>query len=167
MPGMPHPLVEQLRFTRSEWLRALRAVTEEDGQRRFGPINPIGWTVGHLAWQEQRYWLTRLHGQTPAPELNDLVAYGAPPSSPSFTQMMQAWRTVTSTADPHLDALDQSDVEAHLGDTGSAVGTFLRRTTYHYWYHVGEIMAVRQLLDHPRRAQFVGDIDGKAPYRPE
>lgn len=49
MPGVAHPLVEQLRFTREEWLRALRGVPEEDGFRRLEPINSIGWIVGHLA----------------------------------------------------------------------------------------------------------------------
>ena len=48
---MTHPLVTQLRFTRSEWLRGLEAVTAEDASRRFGPINPIAWMIGHLAWQ--------------------------------------------------------------------------------------------------------------------
>lgn len=38
---------------------------------------------------------------------------------------------------------------------------------YHYWYHTGEIMAVRQLLGHERLPQFVGALDRKAPYRPE
>ena len=50
---MVHPLVEQLRFTRSEWLRGLKDVTAEEAARRFEPINPIAWMVGHLAWQEQ------------------------------------------------------------------------------------------------------------------
>ena len=50
---MPHPLVTQLRFTRSEWVRGLTAVTAEEAARRFGAINPIAWMIGHLAWQEQ------------------------------------------------------------------------------------------------------------------
>jgi hypothetical protein len=46
---MPYPLVDQLRFTRSEWLRGLNGVTEEDGTRHFGQMNSIGWIIGHLA----------------------------------------------------------------------------------------------------------------------
>jgi hypothetical protein len=57
---MTHPLVEQLRFARSEWRRALRGIPEANGFRRFEPMNSIGWIVGHMAWHEQRYWLTRL-----------------------------------------------------------------------------------------------------------
>ena len=52
---MPHPLVTQLRFTRSEWIRGLKPVTaEEAAARRFGPVNPIAWMIGHLAWQVAR-----------------------------------------------------------------------------------------------------------------
>jgi hypothetical protein len=59
---MIHPLVDQLRFTRSEWRRGLEGVTEEDAARHLGPMNSIGWIVGHLTWQEQRYLLHRPQG---------------------------------------------------------------------------------------------------------
>src|SRR5256885_17258450 len=63
-PRQAHPLVDQLRFTRSEWLRGLKGVTEEGAVRHFGPMNSIGWIVGHLAWQEQRYLLHRPQGRS-------------------------------------------------------------------------------------------------------
>jgi len=37
----------------------------------------------------------------------------------------------------------------------------------HYWYHLGESQAIRQLLGHTDLPQFVGDIRGGGPYRPE
>ena len=54
---MVHPLVDQLRFARSEWVRVLEGVSDEDARRRLTPMNSISWMVGHLAWQENRYWL--------------------------------------------------------------------------------------------------------------
>jgi hypothetical protein len=167
MASMPHPLVEQLRFTRSEWQRGLRGVREADGVRRFEPINSIGWIVGHMAWHEQRYWLTRLSGETPVPILNELVANGAPATTPPLGEMLEAWRTVTQAADPRLDALDEAAMTTSLPPPGPKreIGTALLRVTYHYWFHTGEILAIRQLFGHPRRPEFVGDIDGKAPYR--
>ena len=60
---MTHPLVDQLRFTRLEWLRGLDDVTEEEGARRFAAMNCISWTVGHLAWHEQRTFLQRPQGK--------------------------------------------------------------------------------------------------------
>lgn len=53
---MPHPLVAQLCFARSEFVRALDGVSEADGIRRLKPMNCIAWNVGHLASQEQTYW---------------------------------------------------------------------------------------------------------------
>ena len=38
---------------------------------------------------------------------------------------------------------------------------------YHYWYHIGENMAIRQMLGQTKLPDFVGDLDGKAPYRAE
>ena len=54
---MLHPLVAQLRFTRSEFQRALVGLTEDEAAQRFMPMNCISWNVGHLAWQEQRYFV--------------------------------------------------------------------------------------------------------------
>ena len=165
---MPQPIVDQLRFTRAEWLRALKGVPEADGTRRLQPMNSISWIVGHMAWHEQRYWLTRLSDQTPVPELNHLVASGGPASTPPLGEMLKAWRTVTKAADPHLDRLTPADLLTSLpGSPPRQIGTSLHRVTYHYWFHTGEILAIRQLLDHPRRPEFVGNIDDRAPYRPE
>jgi len=166
---MPHPLVDQLRFTRSEWSRALRGTPEEDGLTRLQPMNSIGWIVGHLAWQEQRYWLTRAQGETPVPVLNTLVANGAPASTPPLSEMLEAWRAITTASDPWLDALTTADLEANVPGTGPTrrFGDLVHRVTYHYWFHIGEILAIRQILGHERLPEFVGDIDGKAPYRPD
>ncbi|HSO30734.1 MAG TPA: DinB family protein [Candidatus Sulfomarinibacteraceae bacterium] len=163
---MTHPLVEQLRFTRSEWRRALRGVPEADGFRRFEPINSIGWIVAHLAWHEQRYWLTRLGDSTPEPILDEIAAYGRPASTPSLRAMRQAWTHVTSESDRRLDELDEADMTATLpGAPKRLIGNAILRVTYHYWFHIGEILAIRQLLDHPNRPEFVGDLEARASYR--
>jgi hypothetical protein len=164
---MAHPLVEQLRFTRSEFVRGLGDVPVADGARRLEPMNAISWMVGHLAWQEQRYWLFRAQGQVPYPELNERLAYGKPASTPPLDEMWAIWRAVTAAADPWLDALTTESLQRPLAEGFSSVGTFLRRTTYHYWYHLGEGLAARQLLGHSGLPDFVGDIDSEAPYRPE
>ncbi|MBI2333868.1 MAG: DinB family protein, partial [Chloroflexi bacterium] len=45
-------------------------------------------------------------------------------------------------------------------------GNLIQRTIYHYWYHLGENMAIRQNLGHSNLPQFVGNIDRQAPYKP-
>lgn len=168
---MTHPLVEQFRFTRSEWLRGLAGVPAADALRHFGPMNCISWTVGHLAWHEQRYWLQFGQGRLLYPHLNELFAYGAPMSSPDLDEMLSAWRAVTAEADTFLDNLTTDGLLAPLlregRDVGQTVGSALRRITYHYWYHIGEIQAIRQMLGHADLAEYVGDIESQAPYRPE
>lgn len=167
---MPHPLVEQLQFTRSEWQRALHGVSEEDGLRRLGPMNSIGWIVGHLTWQEQAYWLTRAQQTTPVPELNKTVASGMPATTPSLAEMRSAWKKVTALADPWLDPLTTADMLRELPRPPGfrrTIGDAVRRVTYHYWFHIGEILAIRQMLGHGRLPEYVGNLDSRATYRPE
>lgn len=54
---MPHPLVTQLRFTRSEMVRCMKEVPVEDAVHRLPPLNCLSWIVGHLAAQEHYLWL--------------------------------------------------------------------------------------------------------------
>lgn len=166
---MPHPLILQLRFARSEFMRAIAGVTDEEAQQRFLPMNCISWTIGHLAWQEQRYWLTYSQAQTPLLQLNELVGYGRPACTPPLAEMLTAWQTVTAAADPWLDQVTTAKLEESitLGQWQTIVGSLLLRVIYHYWYHTGEIMAIRQMLGHTGLAEFVGNIDDEAPYRAE
>ena len=164
---MAHPLVEQLRFARREWVRGLAGLNDEDARRRFLPMNCISWNIGHLAWQEQRYWLSFGQGQMPLPHINELFAYGAPACTPPLAEMWSAWRTITQMADPWLDALTTEKLQELVSrETDTGFGSLMLRMTYHYWYHTGENMAIRQMLGHTNLAEFVGDIDEEAPYRP-
>ena len=169
----PHPVVEQLRFTRSEWRRGLRGVSASDALRRLGtnPMNSIGWIVGHLTWQEQRYLLHRPQALLPLPEIQARFAYGAAASTPSLREMLAAWRRVTAQADPFLDRLTTADLQRDLSldgkRSGQSLGSAIRRLTYHYWFHIGEIQAIRQMLGQRPLPEYVGDIEGQAPYRPE
>jgi len=160
---MPHPLVVQLRFTRKELERGLKDVTAEEAVRHFEPMNCISWIVGHLAWQEQRYWLTQAQGLTPVPAVN-ACANGAPRCTPPLDEMWEAWRAVTAAADPWLDTLDDALLLTYGESSPESHGTRLLRTIYHYWYHLGESQAIRQLLGHTDLPGFVGGIGNQAPY---
>ena len=164
---MSHPLVDQLRFTRSEWVRGLEGVTAEEAARRFEPMNSIAWIIGHLAWQEQAYWLQRAQGRTVS-ALAERCGNGQPASTPPLAEAWAAWREVTAAADAYLDSLtiDSLQTRWEREPTSETPGTKLLRTTYHYWFHLGEGMAVRQQLGHVDLPQFVGDID-RVPYKPE
>jgi len=162
-----HPLVTQLRFTRGEWIRGLSVVSDEEASRRFGAINPIAWMIGHLAWQEQLYRLERAQDRIVVPEVKRF-GYGKPLSVPPLDEAWAWWRAVTTAADPYLDGLVGAKLTRRWRRESSneTPGTKLHRTTYHYWFHLGESQAVRQLLGHTRLPTFVGGF-GKSRYRPE
>src|SRR5215213_8714085 len=168
---MLHPLVAQLRFTRSEFQRGLEGLASDDARKRIAPMNRISWNVGHLAWQEQRYFLTFAQGQIVLPELNQQFAYGAPASTPALDEMQQAWQTVTRAADLWLDTVTTDGLQQLFsnpaGDWATSFGNLVQRVIYHYWYHIGETMAMRQMLGHTDLVDFVGDLDEEAPYRPQ
>ena len=168
---MTHPLIDQLRFTRSEFMRGVKGITEEDARKRLMPMNCISWNIGHLAWQEQRYFLHFGQGQMSFPEINEQFAYGAPASTPSLKEVLSAWKEITALTDPWLDKLTTAKLQEHPIVNGKPIaritGNLILRVIYHYWYHTGENLAIRQGLGHKRLPQFVGDIDDKAPYRPE
>jgi DinB superfamily len=160
-----------LRFTRTEFMRAVKHVEDADARKRILPMNCISWNIGHLAWQEQRYFLLFGQGQTLLPEINRTFANGAPACTPPLADTLAAWQTITAAADPWLDTLTPATLQEHVLSRGKPAaykyGNLLQRVIYHYWYHIGENMAIRQLLGHRRLPQFVGAIDSKAPYRPD
>jgi uncharacterized damage-inducible protein DinB len=166
---MNHPLVDQLHFARAELQRCLSGVTDEDARRRFRPMNCLSWIVGHLANQENGYWVLVAQDRQLAPGLNDLVGYGKPASTPGLDEMWQTWHAVTQAADDYLQSLKAGDLDRFLERKGKpvreSVGTMLQRNIYHYWFHVGEAHAIRQLLGHSDLPDFVGDMS-TAQYRP-
>ena len=168
---MAHPLVDQLRFARSEFRRGLAGITDAEARRRFLPMNCVSWNIGHLAWQEQRYWLLYGAGRLLLPEIDAAFRYGAPASAPPLAEAWGAWEAITRAADPWLDAVTRETLLSRVTREGKPTeylfGSLLLRMTYHYWYHTGENAAIRQLLGHAGLPDFVGDLDGEAPYRPE
>ena len=168
---MPHPLVLQLRFTRSEFRRGLEGLSDADARKRLLPMNCIAWNVGHLAWQEQRYFLYRAQGRLLLPEVQAQYAYGAPGTTPALGDVLRDWEAITKEVDPWLDAQTSESLQQPFllnGKPGPAIfGSLLQRTIYHYWYHCGENQAIRQMLGNTGLGEFVGDIDGEAPYKPE
>ena len=166
---MAHPLVDQLRFTRSEFIRCLDGLSPQDACVQHGQMNCISWTIGHMATHENQYFVFLGQGKVVQPELRKICAYGCPPSTPRLDDMWAAWREITAQADIFLDALTTEKLQERFEWKGEAldetIGTMLYRVIYHYWYHLGEAHATRQMLGHRDLPQFVGD-PGDAIYRP-
>jgi uncharacterized damage-inducible protein DinB len=167
---MTHPLVRQLHFARSEFVRCLEGVTPEDALRRVMPLNSLSWIVGHMANQEQGWWLMLAQGRVLVPGLNEKVGYRKPASTPPLDEMWTAWKLIAQAADEYLTTLTTATLQTHLVYKGAprpeTIGTMLLRGTYHYWYHTGEAHAIRDMLGHSDLAEFVGDMS-QAEYQPE
>lgn len=165
-----HLLVEQLHFTRSEFVRCLDGVGDEEGRKRFGSMNSVSWIVGHLADQENRYWVRFAQGEKIYPELKELVGYGRPASTPKLAEMWSVWREITRVADRYLEKITAQELDTCFQIRGKKisenVGTLLLRNIYHYWFHTGEAYAIRQQLGHTNLPEFVGSMQ-LAKYRPE
>jgi hypothetical protein len=159
---MTHPMVTQLKFTRSEFVRCFEGVPPEDACRRVEPMNCLSWIVGHLASQEHYMWVQLAQGRNIAPDLRQRVGYGQPASTPPWDEMWDLWRTITKQADVYLDALKPDDLNTHFIWEGKrlpeSAGILLLRNIYHYWYHLGNAHAVRQMLGHTNVPVFVGDM---------
>ncbi len=165
-----HPLVAQLRFTRAEFARCLKDVSPGDGVRRIMPMNCISWIVGHVANQEQTFWVLLAQDRTLVPGLNDLVGFGKPASTPPLDEMWAAWHTITQAADLYLDNLTTTTLQTYFiykwKPRPESIGTMLLRNIYHYWYHTGEAHAIRDMLGHRDLPYFVGDMS-EGLYHPE
>ena len=179
---MTHPLVTQLRFARSEFVRCLEGVSDEDARHRIMPMNCISWIIGHMAAQEQYYFIYFPQGEVPHPQLNKLVGFGHPATTPPLADMWQAWHDITAVVDPFLDTLTTELLEVYpeqkikgLEDSvfgmvsdkvlaqssiksNESHGTKILRATYHYFFHTGEAHAIRQQLGHPDLPYFVGGM---------
>jgi hypothetical protein len=156
------PFVAQLHFARHAFQRCLEGVSEQDALIRVGSMNSLGWMVGHLANQEQRYWVTLAQGEVPFPDLDEQVGTGKPASTPPLPEMWEVWRQIAAQANVYLNKLTNADLQAVLAWEGKLahynVGMMLLRNVYHYWFHTGEAHAVRQSLGHHNLPEFVGDM---------
>jgi len=154
-------IINQLKFARMEFRKGFSGVNEADGAKRLLPVNSIAWMVGHMAWHEQYYWLQRAQGKVLFPLLNQSASFGKPPGELNLNEMVDCWERVIENADAYLLTLKKEDLLAcmRVGEEELPfnIGTMVLRVTYHYWYHNGEMQAVRQLLGHQNLTDFVTD----------
>jgi uncharacterized damage-inducible protein DinB len=86
--------------------------------------------------------------------------------------MLKTWKSITQAGDSWLDTLTSEKLQEFVVKKDGTklqrtYGSLLQRMIYHYWYHSGENLAIRQMLGHTNLPQFVGNIDRQAPYIPE
>jgi hypothetical protein len=159
---MVHPLVSQLHFARSEFVRCLKGVPHKDAIKRIEPLNCLSWIVGHLAAQEQYLWLEHGLGRVLENDLRKIVGFGQPASTPDWEEMWTRWREITAAADEFLASVSDETLDDSFSHQTSrlteTVGILILRNIYHYWHHLGEAHAIRQILGHRDLPVFVGGM---------
>ncbi len=158
---MTHPLVTQLEFTRREFVRVMEGVSAEEGERVIPPFNSLSFVVAHMAFHEHTMFV--LLGQGVDLGLDVQVAHsGTDASVPSWNDMWTQWQQITDQADSYLQRLAQENLHVRLrqGDreVPEVLGHTLLRVIYHYWFHLGEAHAIRQVLGHKDIPEFVGAV---------
>lgn len=157
-----HHLVEMQHLTRTEFLRGLEGVSDEDARRRVEPMNCISWIIGHVAWQEFAFFTDWIHDA--GRERYRPYPTGSPASQPPLEEVMELWNSACEGANELLHIADEESLRQPIMDLGpdteqEVLGTLIVRNIFHYWSHIGEISAIRQMLGHPNQPQFV-DMHG-------
>ncbi|MDQ3396670.1 MAG: DinB family protein [Deinococcota bacterium] len=159
---MEQHLVRYVQHVRRELLRATDGVLADDLERSHHGVNSVAWMVGHLAAQEQAYWL-----ETRGTVLyRTLTGYrrAVPQRMDDAQTLLAQWREVTSAADVWLTGLSEDDLRRRLPLPGAVVvpenvGSLLTRVIGHYYLHIGQITVVRKMLGYPVPS-FVGSQEG-------
>src|SRR5215472_17508110 len=99
-------------------------------------MNSSSWNVGHLAWQEQRYWLGFGQGTVVRPEVQEF-ATGKPASVPYTEDVWSAWNDIINESKPWLNRLTTAELVKSIVHNGREMpftfGNLILRTIYHYW----------------------------------
>jgi len=134
-------------------------MTDEDARKRLEPMNCTSWTIGHMAAQEHVFFVAGPRGKGVEPQYQPFLT-GSPPSQPSLEEAMALWRTTCDAADVWLHSATEESLKQRLAaaPVPENAGTLLVRNIFHYWNHIGEINAVRQMLGN-KAPQFV-DMHG-------
>lgn len=164
---MAHFLVEQYRFAVREWLRGHDNMPAEDALKRLGHANSIGWMVGHLAEFDQKVWVERVLG-SPVTTETKKFGFRRPATTPELGHVFDLWHAIQEkTAEVHetLSDADMAELPHLFGrQVHQPVSMWLLRMGWHYWYHLGEMQAVRQVLGHENLPDFVGRIPAEAQW---
>ena len=123
------------------------------------------WMVGHLAFFEQMTWCELAQGVT-VDESVKQYGFGLPATTPPIDEVMASWKKIMPVCDTYLATLTDADMTTFLKWSNGKkfwddIGTTILRHTWHYWYHLGEMQALRSGLGHQNLGPYIGSI---SPY---
>ncbi len=166
---MAHHLVRYIWHVRRELERVLDGISEADLNREVhlnddsGSINSIAWMIGHLAMQEQAYWL--LFTGNELVDKNLKVYGGKVEDAKDFAELFELWKKITEQSNAWLETATPKDLENTFEKARENTGSLMTRVIGHYYFHIGQIATIRKLLGYDVPS-FVGSQEG-AYYTPE
>ena len=165
---MAHQLVEHLWFAREKWLTGYENLSNSDAIKRHGDANSPSWMIGHLAFFEQLTWCELAQNKTIYPELKK-YGFGQPATTPSLDDVLPLWHGIMAESDKYLSTLTATEMTQFLKFPNGQkfwddIGTTILRHTWHYWYHLGEMQALRSGLGHKNLGPYIGNINHLGQY---
>ncbi len=153
-----HTLVQIQQLTRKEFERGLQGLTDEDARKRIEPMNCVSWIIGHVANQQHTYFADWPQRKKTDPRYQEF-GFGSPASQPSLKDAMALWQASCDEADVWLQAATEESLQGLFPSSrGENGGALLVRHIFHTWFHLGEIISIRQILGH-QPPQFVNMHD--------
>lgn len=145
--------------------RATADLSSGDAGRRVGSGSPISWSVAHCTNQLDGFVSVRFQGRERHPFVGqEQFRFGALGDPADWAQVQAAVAQVREAARPYLEELTDAELDRRvpyqgsltvLRETGVSVRYGLMRIALHHYFHIGEIVAVRNSLGHQ-----VGDYPG-------
>jgi len=165
---MAHKLVQHLWFSREKWLTGYDNLSAADAIKRNGDANSPSWMVGHLAFFEQLTWCELAQGKTIVESVKQ-CGFGMPATTPPPDEMLAAWHQIMPACNDYLATLTEADMTTTLKWSNGKpfwddVGTTILRHTWHYWYHLGEMQALRSAMGHKNLGPYIGSISPNGQY---
>lgn len=156
---MPTPLANMLREAWQDMDRATASLPSHDAERRVGTASPIGWSVAHVTNHLDGYVNVRFRGEEPHPFIGQYqLRFGARGESGKWSEVQEAVAEVREQAWAYLELLTESELRKEVPYEGSisvlrqrgviSVRYGLTRIVLHHYFHLGEIVAVRNALGH-------------------
>ncbi len=128
------------------------------GESRDAPVpglNAAGWTLAHVADQQDQYWNVSGQGLDPDAWLAEQRAtYGAPASRPPFAEARAALSRVDKRCRGYLESVRRPDFDQVLRRSRArpvdqTLGDLLARSVAHIFAHAGELATIASMHGAP------------------
>jgi uncharacterized damage-inducible protein DinB len=151
----PPLLVKMQLDALDELARVAEAMPEGARDGLVPGLNAAGWTLAHVADQQDQYWNVAGQGIEADPWLAEQrVAFGAPASRPPFAEARAALARVDERCRRYLEAVRRPDFDQVLRSsrarsTEQTLGDLLARSVAHIFAHAGELATIASMSGAP------------------